>query len=96
VKTLESRIHHQAWLRSLALMSDADQARAAGWWTPERERQLVAEAEAERDRRRAIAHAQELANLRNPQPLLFHQDAFAFVWGRAGNKSITGQIRRVK
>ncbi len=62
----------QAWARCVELDAEAaiQAAQRAqeehGWWTGQRERQLVAEAEAERDRRRAISYEEELAGLRKP------------------------------
>ena len=62
----------RAWARCVELDAEAaiQAAQRAqeehGWWTGERERQLVAEAEAERDRRRAIAYQEESQGLRKP------------------------------
>jgi hypothetical protein len=79
----------QAWQRCVELDAEAaiQAAQRAqeehGWWTGERERQLVAEAEAERDRRRAVRYEEQLAGLRKP------------VQSEAAASNDTG-IRRVK
>jgi hypothetical protein len=63
---------HQAWLRCLELVDRyCPPVPEVTWWTPERERELVAQAEAERDlRRRGWRHPseieRELRGLRKP------------------------------
>jgi len=63
---------HAAWLRCVEIDREAAQRAIERdksdreWWTPERERQLVADAEAERDRRRKLPHLRDLAAARKP------------------------------
>ena len=60
----ERAIHRAAWQRCLLLARgrlEQSQQEAYDYWTPAWERKAVAEAEVERDRRRALAHARELA-----------------------------------
>lgn len=87
---------HAAWLRCLEIDREAAQRAIERdksdreWWTPERERQLVADAEAERDRRRKLQHLRDLAAARKPVERERARKAPA----SAGNPA--EQIRRVK